>query len=74
MADAQRNFAQAANQIFTCQRELAEFVPAVSTKDVRQMRYDGVPLTRERIAELKRTLTALEVNTRGTIISIVLIN
>jgi hypothetical protein len=48
-------------QIFACQRELAEFVPAVATKDVRQMRYEGVPLTRQKVEQLQAKLAASEV-------------
>uniref|UniRef100_A0A183BM48 BAR domain-containing protein n=1 Tax=Globodera pallida TaxID=36090 RepID=A0A183BM48_GLOPA len=65
LADVQLNLARAGQLIFACQRELAAFVckerPTEREGPTRQRhRYGGVPQTQQKMAELRRSLEAGE--------------
>uniref|UniRef100_A0A0N5C2F0 Protein of centriole 5 n=1 Tax=Strongyloides papillosus TaxID=174720 RepID=A0A0N5C2F0_STREA len=56
MCVAWRNFSNDISSIFTCQQELIEMVPAVSTEDVREMLYEEAYLTKSIVDDLKKKL------------------
>uniref|UniRef100_A0A0K0FAA8 IMD domain-containing protein n=1 Tax=Strongyloides venezuelensis TaxID=75913 RepID=A0A0K0FAA8_STRVS len=53
---AWRNLAMDLASIFSCQQELIDMVPAVSTEDVREMIYEGSSQTKSMIEDLKDKL------------------
>uniref|UniRef100_A0A0K0DZA4 F-BAR domain-containing protein n=1 Tax=Strongyloides stercoralis TaxID=6248 RepID=A0A0K0DZA4_STRER len=53
---AWKNFAMDLASIFTCQQELIDMVPAISTEDVREMVYEGSSQTSNMIEDLKEKL------------------
>ncbi|CAD6193680.1 unnamed protein product [Caenorhabditis auriculariae] len=42
--------------IFLCQREISELVPALATEDVRNVRYEGAYVSREKVDRVRRSL------------------
>ncbi|CEF69766.1 Hypothetical protein SRAE_2000441200 [Strongyloides ratti] len=56
MSIAWKNFAIDLASIFTCQQELINMVPAVSTEDVREMIYEGGTQTSSIVEDLKEKL------------------
>uniref|UniRef100_A0A1I8BD16 Uncharacterized protein n=1 Tax=Meloidogyne hapla TaxID=6305 RepID=A0A1I8BD16_MELHA len=71
IADSHCNFANKTNLIFSCQRDLAEFVPQISNiKEVKNMFYDGIPKTRKRMQKLEKVLSDKELQLNQSIPSI----
>ncbi|KAF7634341.1 hypothetical protein Mgra_00006308 [Meloidogyne graminicola] len=51
------NFANITNLIFSCQSDLTEFIPKISTiEDLRNMKYVGIPKTRKIMKKLEKEL------------------
>uniref|UniRef100_A0A914NEE0 Uncharacterized protein n=1 Tax=Meloidogyne incognita TaxID=6306 RepID=A0A914NEE0_MELIC len=63
IADSHCNFATTTNLIFSCQKDLAECVPQISTiKNIKNMFYDGIPKTRKRMEKLEKAVFDKEIH------------
>ncbi|VDM52578.1 unnamed protein product [Angiostrongylus costaricensis] len=56
IADSYVSYSERSYNIFRCHREITELVPAIGTEDVRQVKYEGAAISRDRVEHLRRAL------------------